>query len=116
MAAKTVNVGLIGTKFMGKAHSNAYLKVAKFFDVQPQPIMKAICGRHADETAEFAEVRPDGARAIDALRRAGSLGALTAELPAAARGNVERFASELARRGILVRREQPSPTPVETTR
>ena len=32
MAAKTVNVALIGTKFMGKAHSNAYLKVAKFFD------------------------------------------------------------------------------------
>src|SRR6266404_2418974 len=55
MAAKTVNVGLIGTKFMGKAHSNAYLKVAKFFDVEPQPVMKAICGRHADETAEFAK-------------------------------------------------------------
>ena len=31
MAAKTVNVGLIGTKFMGKAHSNAYLKVAQVF-------------------------------------------------------------------------------------
>lgn len=55
MAAKTVNVGLIGTKFMGKAHSNAYLKVAKFFDVEPKPVMKAICGRHAEETAEFAE-------------------------------------------------------------
>src|SRR3954462_11518290 len=55
MAAKTVNVGLIGTKFMGKAHSNAYLKVAKFFDVEPQPLMKAICGRHADKTAEFAK-------------------------------------------------------------
>ena len=55
MAAKTVNVGLIGTKFMGKAHSNAYLKVAKFFDAEPQPVMKAICGRHADETAEFAK-------------------------------------------------------------
>src|SRR4029078_7512088 len=55
MAAKTVNVGLIGTKFMGKAHSNAYLKVAKFFDVEPQPVMKAICGRHEDETAEFAK-------------------------------------------------------------
>src|SRR4051794_2382353 len=55
MAAKTVNVALIGTKFMGKAHSNAYLKVAKFFDVEPQPVMKALCGRHADETAEFAK-------------------------------------------------------------
>src|SRR5882757_3783287 len=55
MTAKTINVGLIGTKFMGKAHSNAYLKVAKFFDIEPQPVMKAICGRHADETAEFAK-------------------------------------------------------------
>jgi predicted dehydrogenase len=55
MAAKTINVGLIGTKFMGKAHSNAYLKVAKFFDCDPQPVMKAICGRHEDETAEFAK-------------------------------------------------------------
>jgi len=55
MAAKTINVGLIGTKFMGKAHSNAYLKVAKFFDVAPAPLMKAVCARHADETAEFAE-------------------------------------------------------------
>jgi predicted dehydrogenase len=55
MAARTINVGLIGTKFMGKAHSNAYLKVAKFFDVEPVPVMKAICGRHADETAEFAQ-------------------------------------------------------------
>jgi predicted dehydrogenase len=55
MATKTVNVGLIGTKFMGKAHSNGYLKVAKFFDVEPQPVMKAICGRHVEETAEFAK-------------------------------------------------------------
>jgi predicted dehydrogenase len=54
MAAKTMNIGLVGTKFMGKAHSNAYLKVAKFFDVDPQPVMKAVCGRHAEETAEFA--------------------------------------------------------------
>jgi len=55
MAAKTINVGLVGTKFMGKAHSNAYMTVAKFFDVEPEPVMKAICGRHADETAEFAK-------------------------------------------------------------
>jgi predicted dehydrogenase len=55
MAAKTVNVGLVGTKFMGKAHSNAYMTVGKFFDPDPMPVMKAICGRHADETAEFAK-------------------------------------------------------------
>src|SRR6476619_2363280 len=55
MAAKTINVGLVGSKFMGKAHSNAYLKVAKFFDVEPTPVMKAICARHAGELADFAK-------------------------------------------------------------
>jgi predicted dehydrogenase len=54
MAAKTINVGLVGHKFMGKAHSNAYMTVAKFFDVEPQPVMKAVCGRDEAELAEFA--------------------------------------------------------------
>lgn len=48
--AKTLNVGLVGYKFMGKAHSNAYRQVAHFFDdLQLKPILKAICGR--DEQA-----------------------------------------------------------------
>ncbi len=55
MAAKTINVGLVGQKFMGKAHSNAYMTVAKFFDVDPQPVMKAVCGRDEAELAEFAQ-------------------------------------------------------------
>jgi predicted dehydrogenase len=54
MAAKTINVGLVGHRFMGKAHSNAYMTVAKFFDVEPQPVMKAVCGRDEAELAEFA--------------------------------------------------------------
>ena len=33
------NIALIGTKFMGRAHSNAYLKVDKFFDLPCQPVM-----------------------------------------------------------------------------
>ena len=55
MAAKTINVGLVGYKFMGKAHSNAYLKVDKFFDLDAQPVMKAICGREKEGLAAFAE-------------------------------------------------------------
>jgi len=43
--AKKINVGLVGYKFMGKAHSNAYRQVARFFDVEPEPVLKAICGR-----------------------------------------------------------------------
>ncbi len=42
-----LNIGLIGYKFMGKAHSNAWLKVARFFDLPATPVMKAICGRNA---------------------------------------------------------------------
>jgi len=44
-----IGVGLVGYKFMGRAHSNAYRQVARFFDVDPVPRMRAICGR--DETA-----------------------------------------------------------------
>ena len=44
---KELNVGLVGYIFMGKAHSHAYLDVAKFFpDIQAKPVMKAICGRN----------------------------------------------------------------------
>ena len=42
---KTLNVGMIGYKFMGRAHSNAWLKADKFFDLKGRPIMKVICGR-----------------------------------------------------------------------
>jgi predicted dehydrogenase len=46
----TINVGLVGYKFMGKAHSNAYRQVARFFpDVKLSPALRAICGR--DEAA-----------------------------------------------------------------
>jgi predicted dehydrogenase len=53
MAAE-INVGLIGYKFMGKAHSNAYMTVDKFFDCTARPVMKAVCGRNAETVAEFA--------------------------------------------------------------
>ena len=32
-----IGVGLVGYKFMGRAHSNAYRQVARFFDVDPAP-------------------------------------------------------------------------------
>jgi predicted dehydrogenase len=47
MAKKTLNVGLVGYQFMGKAHSNAYRQVKHFFpDMAAEPIMAAICGRN----------------------------------------------------------------------
>ncbi|MDX2380591.1 MAG: Gfo/Idh/MocA family oxidoreductase [Acidimicrobiia bacterium] len=49
-----LNVALIGSKFMGRAHSNAWSNVAQFFDVDPQPVMHTVAGRNADELAAFA--------------------------------------------------------------
>ncbi len=55
MAKKTCNVAQVGTKFMGRAHSNAYLKVAKFFDLPLTPVMHTVVARDASGTAAFAE-------------------------------------------------------------
>jgi predicted dehydrogenase len=45
---ETINVGLVGYKFMGKAHSNAYRQVAHFFpDVALRPVLHTLCGRDA---------------------------------------------------------------------
>ena len=44
-----IGVGLVGYRFMGRAHSNAYRQVARFFDVDLAPRMRALCGR--DEAA-----------------------------------------------------------------
>ncbi len=42
---KEIGIGLIGYKFMGKAHSHAYKDVGIFFDLPVDPRMKVICGR-----------------------------------------------------------------------
>jgi predicted dehydrogenase len=41
-----IGVGLVGYKFMGRTHSNAYRQVARFFDVDPVPKMRVLCGRN----------------------------------------------------------------------
>lgn len=46
MAKKQLNVALIGYQFMGKAHSNAYRQVGRFFDIDVEPVLKVICGRN----------------------------------------------------------------------
>ena len=51
---KTINVGLIGAGFMGRTHSNAYLKAAKFFDLPKEPVMHTIMSRSASVKA-FAD-------------------------------------------------------------
>src|SRR5688572_15067621 len=55
MPGETCNVALVGTKFMGRAHSNAYLKVAKFFDLPTLPVMHTLIARNEQQTREFAK-------------------------------------------------------------
>ncbi len=44
--AEQLQVALIGYKFMGKSHSNAYRQVAHFFpDLGAVPVMNTLCGR-----------------------------------------------------------------------
>ena len=50
----SLNVALIGSKFMGRAHSNAWLKVAKFFEVDPVPSMHTVVGRSSSDLVDFA--------------------------------------------------------------
>jgi predicted dehydrogenase len=50
-----IGVGLVGYKFMGRAHSNAYRQLPRFFDVDPSPRMAAICGRDETGVKEAAD-------------------------------------------------------------
>jgi predicted dehydrogenase len=51
---KPYNIGMIGYGFMGRAHSNAYANVAHYFDVEYQPVLKAVCARDAEKAKAFA--------------------------------------------------------------
>jgi predicted dehydrogenase len=52
-SSNTINACLVGQKFMGRTHSNAFVKVAKFFDLPVKPVMHTICGRNQQELDEF---------------------------------------------------------------
>ena len=45
MEKRTLSVALIGYQFMGKAHSNAYRQVGRYFDLGVNVRMKTLCGR-----------------------------------------------------------------------
>lgn len=56
MAEKSVNVGLVGYMFMGKAHSVGYRDVAFAFpDVKAAPVMKEICGLSESEARLYGD-------------------------------------------------------------
>ncbi len=52
--ARKIGVGMVGYKFMGKAHSHAYHDVARFFELEAEPVMVALCGRDGAAAASAA--------------------------------------------------------------
>ena len=50
-----LRVALIGTKFMGKAHSNAWGQVNRFFKRDVKATMAVICGRDAQGAQDMAD-------------------------------------------------------------
>ncbi len=55
MGKSSLNIGLVGYGFMGRAHSNAFLQAGRFFDLPYQPVLKAVCARNLDRAKAFAE-------------------------------------------------------------
>lgn len=53
--SKTINVGIVGTQFMGRAHSNAWMDVDKFYDLPVRPVMKAACDNVAENLKPFCQ-------------------------------------------------------------
>ncbi|MDQ8184634.1 Gfo/Idh/MocA family oxidoreductase [Pelagicoccus sp. SDUM812002] len=52
---KTLNIGLIGTGLMGRAHTNAFRQAPQFFDLKRKPILKAVSGRDVKKAKSFAD-------------------------------------------------------------
>jgi predicted dehydrogenase len=62
---KSLRVGMIGYKFMGKAHSNAWRQAPYFFDLPARPVLKTLCGRDPAAVAEAATALGWGQTATD---------------------------------------------------
>jgi predicted dehydrogenase len=55
MPGQSLNVGLVGYQFMGKAHSNAWLQAPHYFDLPVQPVMHTLCGRSLEPLKKTAK-------------------------------------------------------------
>ena len=52
--SKEIRVGIVGTQFMGRAHTNAYLDVAKFFQLPAPPVLRAACDVNVADLEVFS--------------------------------------------------------------
>ena len=49
-----LRIALLGTGFMGRAHSNAWRQVGPFFEPACEPVLQVVCARDPERTREFA--------------------------------------------------------------
>ena len=54
MPKHRLNIAMIGTGFIAKAHSNAFRQVGHFFDNPYELGLKVICGRNQEKLASAA--------------------------------------------------------------
>jgi len=52
---KSLNVAILGHRFMGRAHSNAWSQAPKFFDLPAKPVLKVVAGRDEEALKSFSE-------------------------------------------------------------
>ncbi len=53
---KELSIGMIGTGFMARAHTNAYKRIGDFFpELLYRPTLKTVCSRSGDKVKSFAE-------------------------------------------------------------
>ncbi len=55
IADGTLDVALVGSKFMGRAHSHAWRSVGAFFDLPLRPVLHTVVARDPAALAEFAQ-------------------------------------------------------------
>jgi len=65
LTKKKLKIGVVGCGFMGRTHSNAFLKVNHFFDAQHEPVLACVCARSAERAQKFAETWGYGAIETD---------------------------------------------------
>ena len=50
-----LRIAILGHRFMGRAHSNAWNQVTKFFDPPFRPVLQVVCGRDEEDLKTFAD-------------------------------------------------------------
>ncbi|MCK5802811.1 MAG: Gfo/Idh/MocA family oxidoreductase [Lentisphaeria bacterium] len=53
---KSINIGLIGQQFMGRAHSNAWTQARHFCSPPLNPVLHTICARNMETLIPFSEL------------------------------------------------------------